>query len=112
MSELGLILGMAAITFGIRYALFALPGKRGFPELFSRTLRFVPPAILSAIVLPIVLMPDGEKLRLDLGSPQLVGALVALVVGRLSGNLLAVIFSGMGTFWLWRFLASQSWFRI
>jgi branched-subunit amino acid transport protein len=102
MNELVLITGMAAITFLIRYAMFALAGRLEIPALVSRTLRFVPPAVLSAIILPSVLMPRGAGLELQLGSPHLAGALVALVVGRLTGKLLAVIVSGMAVFWLWQ----------
>ncbi len=102
MKELLLIGGMAAITFLIRYAMFAASGRFGIPAFVTRSLRFVPPAVLSAIIVPAVLMPRDRGLELGLESPELAGALVALLVGRLSGNFLAVIASGMGVFWLWQ----------
>jgi len=102
MSEILLIAGMTAITFLIRYAMFATAGRFEIPAFVSRTLRFVPPAVLSAIILPAVLMPGGKELQFHLGSPHLAGALVALVVGRLTGKLLAVIISGMAVFWIWQ----------
>jgi branched-subunit amino acid transport protein len=102
MSELLLVAGMTAITFLIRYAMFAAVGRFEVPALVSKTLRFVPPAVLSAIILPSVLMPGGRALQLHIGSPHLAGALLALVVGRLTGNLLAVIVTGMAVFWLWQ----------
>ncbi|HUX42180.1 MAG TPA: AzlD domain-containing protein [Rectinemataceae bacterium] len=102
MNEFLLIGGMAAITFLVRYAMFATAGRVEIPPFVSRALRYVPPAVLSAIIVPAVLLPGGKDLELSLGSPQLVGALVALIVGRLSGNILAVIVSGMGVFWLWQ----------
>jgi branched-subunit amino acid transport protein len=102
MNEFLLIGGMAAITFLVRYAMFATAGRLEIPAFISKTLRFVPPAVLSAIIVPAVLMPGGKDLQLDFDSPQLAGALVALVVGRISGNILAVIISGMGVFWIWQ----------
>ncbi len=102
MNEYLLIGGMAAITFLVRYAMFATAGRVEIPDFVTRALRYVPPAVLSAIILPAVLLPGGKELDLSLGSPQLVGALVSLLVGRLSGNILAVIVSGMGTFWIWQ----------
>ena len=102
MKDFLLIGGMAAITFLIRYAMFAATGRFEIPALVARTLRFVPPAVLTAIIVPAVLMPGGKGLELGPESPQLAGALAALLVGRLSGNFLAVIVSGMGVFWLWQ----------
>ncbi|PTS86774.1 branched-chain amino acid transport, partial [Pseudomonas sp. HMWF032] len=43
-----LILGMALITFAIRYSLFAFPNLR-FPPLVRQGLHYVPTAVLSAI---------------------------------------------------------------
>jgi len=102
MNEILLIGGMSAITFLIRYAMFATAGRVEIPALVSRALRYVPPAVLAAIIVPAVLLPGGKDLEPSLGSPQVVGALVALLVGRLSGNILAVIVSGMGMFWIWQ----------
>ncbi len=102
MNELALVAGMAAITFLIRYAMFAAAGRFDLPAIVARTLRFVPAAVLSAIVAPAMLMPGGKDLQFGLGSPHLVGAIVALVVGRITGNLLAVIVTGMAVFWLWQ----------
>lgn len=104
MSDLILIVGMAALTFGIRFVMFAVSGRLRFPDFLDRALRFVPPAVLAALILPAVLMPDGTELRLSLSSPELAGAVAALLVGHLSGKLLAVILSGIATFWLWRYL--------
>jgi len=102
MSDILLIAGMAAITLGIRYAMFAAAGRFEIPAAVSRTLRFVPPAVLSAIILPAILIPAGEELQLHIGSPHMAGALVALVVGRLTGKILAVVISGMAVFWIWQ----------
>jgi branched-subunit amino acid transport protein len=93
---------MAAITFFIRYAMFATAGRFELPAFVSRTLRFIPPAVLSAIIVPAVLMPEGKALQMGIRSPYLVGALFAIIIGRFTNNLLAVIISGMVVFWIWK----------
>lgn len=55
-----LILGMLAITFITRYSLFAFPDLR-FPPLIRQGLHYVPTAVLTAIVVPGMLMPDGQS---------------------------------------------------
>jgi len=102
MKNLLVIGGMALITFLIRYSMFVVAGRMEFPRWFRDALRYVPPAVLSAIVAPSVLMPTGEGLVLGVGSPHLAGAIAAFVVGKLTGKLLAVIVTGMAVFWIWR----------
>lgn len=86
-----MIAGMALVTFGIRYIMFPISGRFQFPELFKRGLRYVPPAVLTAIIVPSVLMPTGETLNLTLSNPYLIGALAACIIGGLFKNLLLTI---------------------
>jgi branched-subunit amino acid transport protein len=67
-------------------------------------LRYVPPAVLTAIIVPAVLMPGGDRIELSLQNPYLVGALVAAVAGWLSNNLLLTIVLGMVAFMGWQWL--------
>ena len=103
MNEFLLIAGMAAVTFGIRYSMFAVAGKVEFPAGLVNALKYVPPAVLTAIVVPAVLMPGGDKLDLSYTNAYLVGALVAGVIGWYSKNLLLTIVVGMVVFlgWQW-----------
>ena len=96
--EISLIAGMALVTFGIRYIMFPISGRVRFPELFERGLRYVPPVVLTAIIFPSVLMPDGETLDVRLTNPYLVGALAACMVGGLFKNLLLTIVVSMMVF--------------
>ena len=103
MNEFLLIAGMAVVTFGIRYSMFAVAGKVEFPAGLVNALKYVPPAVLTAIVVPAVLMPGGEEINLSYTNAYLVGALVAGVVGWSSKNLLLTIVVGMTVFlgWQW-----------
>jgi branched-subunit amino acid transport protein len=98
-----LIAGMALVTFLIRYTMFALGERAKFPDLLVRALRYVPPTVLTAITVPAVLMPGGDKLELSYTNAYLIGAIVACAVGWFSQNLLLTIVVGMLTFlgWQW-----------
>jgi branched-subunit amino acid transport protein len=101
-SEWLLISGMALVTFAIRYPLLALSGSIRLPDALIRGLTYVPPVVLTAIVVPVVLIPDGQTLWLQLDNPRLVGSLACIAVGLWRRNLLLTIVVGMGTFWVWQ----------
>ena len=101
--ELILIAGMMAVTFGVRYPVLAITGRMSLPRPVMDALKFIPPAVLTAIIVPAVLMPGGE---LDIGfsNAYLVAGFVAAVVAWRRSNLLLTIVVGMGVFWGWRVL--------
>ena len=104
MRDFLLISGMAIVTFAIRYVMFAVAGRVEFPRWLVNALRYVPPAVLTAIIVPGVLLPAGDNLNLSYTNPYLVGALFACGVGWLSQNLLLTIVLGMAAFLGWQWL--------
>lgn len=104
MREVYLIGGMALVTFTIRYSMFALAGRVEFPDWLVSSLRYVPPAVLTAIIVPAVLIPTGDTLNFSYTNAYLVGALVAFGVGWFSKNLLLTILFGMLVFWGWQWI--------
>lgn len=93
------ILGAGAITFAIRLSLIALMGRVEVPPLVRRALRFVPPAVLSAIIFPELFMRNGV-LDVSPGNTRLLaGALAALVAWR-TRNVLLTIGVGMTALWI------------
>ncbi len=101
MSELLLILGMALVTFGVRYPMLAIIGRLQLPDTALRALRYVPLAVLTAIIVPAILMPDGD-IDLRPENTYLVGGIIAALVAWRTRNLLLTIIVGMGAFLLWR----------
>jgi len=101
-----LILGMALLTFVIRYSLFAWPALR-FAPLVRQGLQYVPTAVLSAIVVPGMLMPDGGPLALNLDNAYLLAGLATIVIAALSRHLLATIGGGLLVFFLLRGVLGQ-----
>jgi branched-subunit amino acid transport protein len=102
LSELTMIAGMALVTFGIRYVLLPLSGRFRLSPTVEKALGYSPPAVLTAIVVPAVLMPEGEGIRLSLTNAWLVGAIVTAAVAWVTRNLMATIVLGMAAFLLWR----------
>ncbi|MEM9003483.1 MAG: AzlD domain-containing protein [Cyanobacteria bacterium P01_F01_bin.86] len=100
-SELALIGGMTLVTFSIRYVLLAMSGRLQLPPRLLQALNYVPPAVLTAIVVPTVLV-EGDSLWIGLDNPRLVGAIATVAVGLWRKNLLLTIVVGMATFLLWQ----------
>ena len=102
MNEALLILGMFLVTFSVRYVLFGVAGKVCFPPWLTTGLSFVPPAVLTAIIVPAVLLPRGELwLRAD--NPWLLAGVFAALVSFWRRDLLTTIVAGMLCFMLLRF---------
>ncbi|WP_207062613.1 AzlD domain-containing protein [Motiliproteus sp. SC1-56] len=98
MKEVLLIGGMFAVTFGIRYALWGTAGRFRFPPWLSDALGFVPPAVLTAIIVPAVLIPDGRAIHAGLDNPYLIAAVASLAIALWRRNLLVTIVFGMTLF--------------
>ncbi|MBI1877853.1 MAG: AzlD domain-containing protein [Chloroflexi bacterium] len=104
MKELFLITGMALVTFAIRYSMFLVAGRVEFPARLVSALRYVPPAVLTAIIVPAVLIPADTGVNLSYTNAYLVGTLVAFGISWFSQNLLLTIVLGMAAFWGWQWL--------
>ena len=104
--EFLVVLGMAAVTFGVRFSFFVLGDRVTFPNWVRRALHYVPVAVLTAIVVPMVLLPDGTHWQLDWRNAWLVGALTSGVMSWRRLPLLAAIGGGMAVYFLWRVIAA------
>ncbi len=101
MATLALIVAMAVVTFLTRYVALAAASQVALPDWCRRALGYVPPAVLTAIIVPAVLSPRGA-LDLSLQNSYLVGGAVAMVVAWRTRQLLPTIAVGMVVFWLAR----------
>lgn len=101
MNEPLMILGMMLVTFLPRYGVLALLGRMEMPRPLFRALRFVPPAVLAAVILPSMLLREGA-LDLTLQNSFLFAGIIAVLVSWRSKNLLLTIVVGMVTLLVWR----------
>ena len=83
-----------ALTYLTRLSFIFLFGVIDPPEVLKRALRFVPPAVLSAIVFQELLIRDGVVF-LSFGNTRLLAGIAAILVGVRSKNSLLVIATGM-----------------
>jgi branched-subunit amino acid transport protein len=93
-----LIAGMFIVTFSIRYILLPFSGRIRFSPGMQRALSYVPPAVLTAIIVPMALMPDGHTLQVSMANPYLVGTVFTTLIGWFSKNLMITIVGGMAVF--------------
>ena len=91
-----MVLGMVAVTWGARSLPFWLPDIRLGPKTLT-FLGYVPMAVLAALVAQPVLDPvqaSGNVLQ-----PEVLAALLCLIMGWLRIPMLAVVIVGMASYW-------------
>ena len=91
------------ITFLIRFSLIYLFGRFKIPETMRQALRYVPPAVLSAIIFPELFFQDGA-LNLSPDNTRLLAGLVAILVAWITRNTLITIIAGMVALFALQFL--------
>ena len=105
MNEALIITGMALVTLAVRYPILALLGKVPLPAPAFRALRYVPPAVLTAIVVPAVVFKDNV-LDITFSNDYLVAGVVSVLMAWRTRNLLLTIAVGMFVLLGWRWLLS------
>jgi branched-subunit amino acid transport protein len=93
-----LILASGAVVFLARASFIVFTDPARFPPGFRRALAFVPPAVLAAIVLPGLAMPNGA-LALGLDNPRLYAGLLAMLAAWRWRTPISSIAVGMGALW-------------
>ncbi len=94
-----IVLGMGIVTFGIRLTPIVLLGRIEIPLIVQRALRFVPPAVLTAIIVPELLYRN-DQLDVSLTNVRLLAGLIAIVVAWRTKNALITIAVGMIALWV------------
>ena len=88
-----LLLG-GLLTFGMRFSFVYLLGRFELPETMRRALRFVPPAVLTAIVVPELVIRSG-RMDFSLTNFRLVAGVIAILVAWKTKNTLLTIVVGI-----------------
>lgn len=98
-----MIIGMGLVTYFERVSFILLLGSRQMPVWFERLLRFVPPAVLAALVLPAVVYRD-DVIDISIGNARLIAALCAALAAWFTKSILVTIIFGMSALWLVQYL--------
>lgn len=96
-----IMVGMGAVTYGIRLSFFVFVHHSSLPTIARDALRYVTPALLTAILVPAVLYVDGAG-EFDpwVTNARVPAALLAVGVAAVTKNVWATIAVGMLTLWI------------
>ena len=98
MSNITLIIYCGLITFLTRFSMIALLKKEMFNDRIREILSYVPSAIFPAIIFPAIFLDNNGSILIE-DNPKILAAIIATVVGVFTKNILATIFSGLGSYW-------------
>jgi len=96
-----MIFGMGMVTFVPRWLPLIFLSRRQLPQWLVDWLDFIPVAILSALLAPL-LLTSGAGPHLDFGRAELFAALPTFGVAYLTRSLGGTVLAGMLVFWLIR----------
>ena len=98
------ILVVGALNFLSRLSFIAVFAHFEMPPLVARGLRFVPAAMLTAIVVPAVVFSAPGAFAFSYANPKVVAAAVAAVIAWRTKNAVATMAVGMLALWLAQWL--------
>jgi len=78
--------------------MIALLKKEMFNNRIREVLSYVPSAIFPAIIFPAIFLDNSGSIQLE-ENPKILAAIIAMVVGILSRNIIATIFAGLASYW-------------
>lgn len=88
------ILGGMVVTYATRLSFILFIPTSRLPDAVRRGLRLVPPAVLSALTLPMLLMP-ADSLDLSLQNTRLLAGAAATLIALWTRNTWLTIASGV-----------------
>ena len=87
------------VTYFARMTMVAIVSKDMMGDKIKAVLAYVPSAVFPAIIFPAVFINDYGTF-IEMNDPKIFGALVAIIVGYFSRNVIATILSGLFSYWV------------
>ena len=78
--------------------MIALLKKEMFNDRIREILSFVPSAIFPAIIFPAIFFDNSGDFQLE-NNPKIMAAIIAMLIGIVSQNIIATIISGLASYW-------------
>jgi branched-subunit amino acid transport protein len=94
------IVAVGLLNFLSRLSFIALFARRQMPGWLARTLKYVPAAMLTALVVPMILAPNPAAPGVIHANPRVLAALLAGVVAYVTRSTLATLAAGMAALWV------------
>ena len=101
-----LIIYAGIITFITRFSMIFLLKKDILNNKAKKILSFVPAAIFPAIIFPPIFLDNDGSIDLE-NNPRILAAILAIIVGFFSKNIIATIFAGLISYWFLIFIYFQ-----
>ena len=98
MSDWALIIYCGIITYLTRFSMIAILKKEMFNNRAREVLSYVPSAIFPAIIFPAIFLDDLGVFQFE-DNPKILAAAIAMIIGILSKNIIATIFTGLASYW-------------
>ena len=83
--------------------MIALLKKEMFNDRIREILSFVPSAIFPAIIFPAIFLDNSGDFQLE-NNPKIMAAIIAMLIGIISQNIIATIISGLASYWILIFM--------
>ena len=83
--------------------MIALLKKEMFNDRIREILSFVPSAIFPAIIFPAIFLDNSGDFQLE-NNPKIMAAIIAMLIGIISQNIIATIISGLTSYWFLIFM--------
>ena len=87
------------LTYLTRMTMIALVSRDMLGGKIKAVLAYVPSAVFPAIIFPAIFINDYGTF-IEINDPKIFGAIVAIVVGYFSKNVIATILSGLISYWI------------
>jgi branched-subunit amino acid transport protein len=93
------IFAVGLLNYLSRLSFIAMFARRSMPPLLARALKFVPAAMLTALILPMIVTDPGAGNAMAF-NPKIAAAVIAGVVAFFTRSSLWTIGIGMAALWL------------
>lgn len=100
-----IMIAAGLITYAMRLFFIVLVGQKTIPDNIKIGLQFVPPAVLTAIIVPEVLF-DDNILQLNFGNFRLIAALLAILIAWKTKSAILTVVVGMLALWILQIVSS------
>ena len=86
------------LTYFTRMTMVALISRDMLGDKVKAVLEYVPSAVFPAIIFPGIFINDYGTF-IEINDPKIYGALVAILIGYFSKNIIATISAGLISYW-------------
>ena len=87
------------LTYFTRMTMIALVSRDMLGDRIKAVLAYVPSAVFPAIIFPAIFINDYGSF-IEMNDPKIFAAIVAIIVGYFSRNVIATILSGLIFYWI------------